>query len=278
MSCMQKQILKSLKIIRKIYQYTPKVGIILGSGLGSFAEQLQNILSFPYKKIPFFPESTVPGHSNMLVFGEVHNLKVVVMKGRPHYYEGFSMDDIVYPVRVLKEMGIKVLLVTNAAGAINPRFKPGDLMNITDHLNFMNDNPLKSWSLDDNLPRFIEMTLAYNPELNEVIKKVGAKYGIKVRQGVYAGVLGPSYETPAEIRMLDRVGADAVGMSTVPEVIVGNQVGLKVVGLSLLTNMAAGVGHQHFGHNDVLESSEKYKNKFIKLIKGFLLELSKMEI
>ncbi len=278
MTDIQKRVYKSVKYIRKYYQYTPKVGIILGSGLGVFAEQMQNILAIPYKKIPFFPESTVPGHSNIMVFGEVHNMKIVAMKGRPHFYEQYTMDEITYPVRVLKELGIKILFVTNAAGAINNKFNVGDLMMITDHINLMGDNPLKAWSMENVYPRFVEMTNAYNHTLNELMKKVGVKQGLKLRQGVYAGVTGPSYETSAEIRMLGRMGADAIGMSTVPEVIVGNQVGLQVVGLSLLTNMATGISQHHFGHKEVLESSEKYKNKFIKLIKGFLLELSKMEI
>ncbi|MDD5065459.1 MAG: purine-nucleoside phosphorylase [bacterium] len=273
-----KTLKKSMKYIRRYYSSTPKVGLILGSGLGVMADSLQNPLSIPYSRIPFFPVSTVKGHSNTLVFGEIHNLKVVVMKGRFHYYEEYPMEDITYPVRVLKELGIKVLVVTNAGGSVNPRFRTGDLMVLTDHINLMGDNPLRGWSREDLYPRFIDMTFGYNPEMIQVLKKAALKNKVPLRQGVYAAMTGPSYETPAEIRMLDSIGADAVGMSTVPEVIVANQLGLRVAGISLLTNMAAGILKKKLDHKEVLETSEKARSKFIKLIKGFLLELSKMEI
>lgn len=278
MDPMSRMIRKSVRYICGRYRYSPKVGLVLGSGLGVMADALSNPFTLPYSRIPFFPVSTVKGHSNTLVFGEMHNMKVVAMKGRFHYYEGYEMEEITYPLRVLKELGIKALLVTNAGGAVNPRFRTGDLMALTDHINLMGANPLRGWVREDLFARFIDMTFAYNPELLRLLKKAAVKNKIALRQGVYAAVPGPSYETPAEIRMLSRIGADAVGMSTVPEVIVASQLGLRVAGISLLTNMAAGILKKKLDHREVLETSERARNKFIKLIRGFLLELSRMEI
>ncbi len=272
----KKKIEKSLKVIRKSSNIIPKIGLILGSGLGVIADSFENTISIPYSKIPFFPTSTVKGHSNTLILGYIYDIPVVVMKGRFHYYEGYSLQEITYPVRVLKELGIEILIVTNAAGGVNRKFKVGDLMIIKDHINLMGANPLRGWVDEESYPRFIDMTFGYDPDLQKLVSRVGTKNKITLQKGVYAAMPGPSYETPAEINMLAKIGADAVGMSTVPEVIVANQVGLKVIGLSLITNLAAGILKKKLDHKEVIEASEKAKGKFIKLVKAVLKELSRL--
>ncbi len=271
-----KKLKKSLNVITKQKPgFKPKVGLILGSGLGVIAEEFEDAVSIPYSKIPYFPTSTVKGHANTLILGEIYNLPAVIMKGRFHYYEGYPLADITYPVRVLKELGIDTIIITNAAGGANRNFKVGDLMIITDHINFMGANPLRGWADEKSYPRFIDMTFGYSPALQKLAEKVGRKTKIKLQKGVYAAMPGPSYETPAEIKMLSKIGADAVGMSTVPEAIVANQVGLNVMGISLITNLAAGILKRKLDHKEVIEASEKAKGKFIKLVKGILKELAK---
>lgn len=273
MKNIEKMVKKSISVIRKFYTNKPEVGLILGSGLGIIADFFKNPIEIPYKKLPFFPVSTVKGHSNTLIFGEIFNLKTVVMKGRFHYYEGYNMNEITFPIRVMKELGVKTLIVTNACGGINRKFKVGDLMVITDHINLMGSNPLRGWNREDIAPRFVDMTYAYSIDLIKIIEKSARKKGVRLQRGVYAADIGPSYETPAQIRMLNKIGADAVGMSTVPEVIVANQVGMKVCGISLITNMAAGILKKKLDHREVLEVSKNARGKFVKLIKTFLSEL-----
>ncbi len=276
MSEYSKKIRRSLKSIQKIgVKNKPKVGLILGSGLGIIADEFENQKSIAYSKIPYFPTSTVKGHANTLILGSIYDLPVVVMKGRFHYYEGYDLADITYPVRVLKELGIDTIIITNAAGGVNKNFKVGDLMIMTDHINLMGANPLRGWADENIYPRFIDMTFGYDVKLQKLAQKVGTKNRIKLQKGVYAAMPGPSYETPAEIKMLSRIGADAVGMSTVPEAIVANQVGLRVMGISLITNMAAGILKQKLNHKEVIEASEKARDKFVKLVKGILKELAK---
>ncbi len=273
MKDIEKMVSRSVKMIKKYVKEKPETGLILGSGLGIIADAFEDKKEIPYKKIPYFPASTVPGHSNMLVFGKYKNMDVVLMKGRFHFYEGFTMQEITYPVRVLKELGVKRLIITNAAGGVNRKFKVGDLMIIEDHINLMGENPLRGWSREEIAPRFVDMTFAYSPELIKIALKAAKKIGIKVQRGVYAAMRGPSYETPAEIRMLSIIKADAVGMSTVPEVIVANQLGIKVLGISLITNLAAGILKKPLSHEEVMEASEKAKDKFVKFIKEILNNL-----
>lgn len=244
----------------------PEVGLILGSGLGILADSLEDAESIPYDRIPHFPVSTVEGHAGELVLGHVKGRPVLVMKGRFHIYEGYAVDKVSFPVRVLKALGIGTLLVTNAAGGINTGFQPGDLMVINDHINLMNRNPLVG-SNDSALgPRFPDMSEAYSKRLRALAHEVAAGLDISLRDGVYIGLLGPSYETPAEIRMLRILGGDAVGMSTVPEVIVARHAGLEVLGISCITNMASGILDQPLSHEEVMETAERVKHTFLNLI------------
>ena len=265
-----KRVNKSVKFIQKIYNKKCEIGIILGSGQGGIADSFKNSVKIPYSKIPYFPVCTAEGHSGSLVLAGIFNLHVVIMKGRVHYYEGYSLDSVTYPVRIMKGLGVKKLIIINAAGGINPRFKTNDIMVILDHINLMGDNPLRGLSIDNPAHRFIDMTSAYSAQMISVLKKAALKNKIKIQQGVYVGLPGPSYETPAEVRMLAKIGADAVGMSTVPEVIVANQLQMEVMGVSLITNMAAGILKTRLDHKEVLGSSKKAEGKLISLIKGVL--------
>lgn len=251
----------------------PEIGLILGSGLGVFAEEINNPVVFPYEEIPEFPVSTVEGHAGRLVCGKLANKQVIAMQGRFHYYEGYSLTELTIPVRVMKLLGIKTLIVTNAAGGVNRNFAAGDLMIITDHVNFMGSNPLIGKNYEEFGPRFPDMSEAYNRDLIKLTEQVAAENGIIIRKGVYAAFSGPSFETPAEIRMISRNGADAVGMSTVPEVIVANQMGIPVLGISCITNMAAGILPQPLSHSEVMETAEIVKPFFKGLIRGIVEKL-----
>lgn len=248
----------------------PEVAMILGSGLGVLAEEISSPYAVDYRDIPHFPLSTVEGHPGRLVFGELEGRQVMAMQGRFHFYEGYSMERITYPVRLMKELGISRLLVTNAAGGINTSFVPGDLMLITDHINLMGTNPLMGANFSPQGPRFPDMSHAYSRELLAAGKEAGESLGIALREGVYAAVTGPSYETPAEIRFLRAIGADAVGMSTAPEVIVANHAGMKVLGISCITNMAAGVLPQKLDHEEVMETAERAKEQFSALVRSIV--------
>ena len=237
----------------------PAVGVILGSGLGEFAEGLTEALTIPYEKIPGFPASAVVGHAGKLVVGRVRGVPTVVLSGRVHYYEGHPMSDVVFPARVLGLIGCRDVIVTNAAGGIARSLRPGDLMLIEDHLNFFGTSPLVGPHDEDMGPRFPDMTDAYRKDLREVAIRVARRERVSLRRGVYVGLHGPSYETPAEIRAYRALGADAVGMSTVPEVIAARHMGLRVVGLSCLTNMAAGILDRKLDHREVLETGERVK-------------------
>ena len=249
---------------------TPDIGIILGSGLGMMAEEINNEIVLPYNKIPHFPVTTVEGHKGQLVLGDFEGKKVVVMQGRFHFYEGYSMEEVVYPVRVMGQLGIKNLIITNAAGGINLDYDPGDLMVINDHINLMGVNPLKGTNISQLGERFPDMSQAYNKDLREIAYTAAKDLNIIVRKGVYAAVTGPSYETPAEIRYLRIIGADAVGMSTVPETIAANHMGIKVLGISCITNMAAGVLDAKLNHEEVVETANRVKDKFINVIRGIV--------
>lgn len=252
-------------IKKKIQGFNPEVGIILGSGLGELAEEYCDI-SIDYRDIPGFEVSTVKGHKGRLVFAEINGKNVVMMQGRFHFYEGHSIKKVVYPVKIMKKLGVKTIIITNAAGGVNPSFNPSDLMVITDHINFMGQNPLIGENDDSMGVRFPDMSEVYTPEYVELVKNVGNDVGIDLQEGVYMALTGPSYETPAEVRMARTLGADAVGMSTVPEAMVAAWAGMKVIGISCICNSAAGVSTVGLSHEDVIAAAEKAKNKFKTLV------------
>ncbi|WP_294189310.1 purine-nucleoside phosphorylase [uncultured Clostridium sp.] len=247
-------------------KYKPEIGLILGSGLGSLADSIENPEFYPYEELPHFPVSTVEGHAGRLVIGMLNGKCVIAMQGRFHYYEGYAMNEVTFPVRVMKLLGVETLIVTNACGAVNESFKPGDLMIIKDQINFSGDNPLIGANLKEFGPRFPDMSSAYTPSLIEKAEEVAKSLKIDIKKGVYMMFSGPTYETPAEIRMSRVLGADAVGMSTVPEVIIAAHSGMKVLGISCLTNMAAGILDQPLNHEEVVETSNMVKEKFTSLM------------
>lgn len=249
-----------------------EVGLILGSGLGELADEITNKVIIKYEDIPHFPTSTVVGHAGQLVYGELSGKKVLAMQGRFHFYEGYPMTTVTYPVRVMHALGVKSLVVTNAAGGANRNFAAGNLMLITDHINFMGTNPLVGPNDDELGPRFPDMTEAYSLEYRTLAKEVAKKLNIDLQEGVYMGFTGPTYETPAEVRMAQIVGADAVGMSTVPEVIVARHMGMKVLGISCITNLAAGL-QASLNHEEVVETTKRVRGEFKQLIKDTLEEM-----
>ncbi|PLS01643.1 purine-nucleoside phosphorylase [Neobacillus cucumis] len=255
------------QFLKEKYQNAPKLGLILGSGLGVLADEIENPVKIPYNQIPDFPISTVEGHAGQLVFGLLNGVEVVAMQGRFHFYEGYSMDKVTFPVRVMKEMGVEVLIVTNAAGGVNESFSPGDLMIITDHINNMGTNPLIGPNDAKLGVRFPDLSEAYSKELRRMAKDIAGRLNLNVKEGIYFGNPGPVYETPAEIRMIRVLGGDAVGMSTVPEVIVARHSGIKVLGISCISNMAAGILDQPLTHDEVIETTEKVKADFLLYIK-----------
>jgi purine-nucleoside phosphorylase len=257
---------KAAQYIQSIKTSKPKVGIVLGSGLGVFVDQMEDKTIIPYSDIPFFKKTTVEGHEGRLILGKVKGVEVAVLQGRLHAYEGLPMEEVVFPVRLLSILGINILILTNAAGGINLNFHPGDLVLIQDHLNLMGKNPLIGPNNNKMGPRFPDMTHAYNPELNTIMRDVSKNLGYDIHDGVYAGVLGPTYETPAEIKMFRILGADMVGMSTVPEAIAANHLGLKVCGISCITNMGAGIINQTLKHEDIKDEAAKAMNHFTALL------------
>ena len=261
-------------VVRGRTALRPSIGVVLGSGLGAFADALEDAVAVPFGEIPHFPASTVVGHSGALVVGRSRGVPVAVMKGRVHFYEGYRLDEVVFPVRVLGRLGVKTLVLTNAAGAINPAFAPGDLMVIEDHLNLLG-NPLLGPNEEALGPRFPDMSEAYDRGLRDVAEAACRGAGVRCHRGVYVALTGPSYETPAEIRMFRTMGADAVGMSTVPEVIAARHMGMRVVGLSCLTNMAAGVTDRKLDHRDVLETGERVKAALLEVLARIVTEAAR---
>jgi len=261
------------KFIKGKVNIIPEIGIILGSGLGTLADEIEDPVKIRYEDIPSFPISTVAGHKGQLVIGKLQGKNVVAMQGRFHYYEGYSMEEVTFPVRVMKALGIEKLLVTNAAGGVNKNFIPGDLMIIRDHINFAFTNPLIGKNSEELGPRFPDLSRAYDNELISKAYLIGSKLEIDLKEGTYMIMTGPNYETPAEVKMAEYLGADAVGMSTVPEVIVATHSDIRVLGISCITNMAAGILDQPLNHEEVIETSEKVKDKFIMLIKEILSEM-----
>lgn len=256
-------------IREKICDFEPETGIILGSGLGDFADEFESII-IPYNEIPGFEKSNVQGHKGRLVFAGINGRKVIMMQGRYHFYEGYSMQTITYPVKIMKKLGVKTLIITNAAGAVKKESKPGDLMFITDHINFMGTNPLIGKNDDELGTRFPDMSSIYSKDLISQAENIANKLNISYKKGVYAATTGPSYETPAEIKMFGILGADAVGMSTVPEAITANYCGMKVLGISCLTNYAAGVTNNPLNHQEVIDTANKVKESFKNLLSEFI--------
>lgn len=251
----------------------PAVGLILGSGLGGLADEMEDATAISYPNIPHFPASTVPGHKGQLVVGKLAGTPVYAMQGRFHFYEGYPMEQVVRPVRVMAQLGVKTIVVTNAAGGVNESFTAGDLMLITDHINMFGTNPLIGPNEEEFGPRFPDMTEAYDKELRALAAQVAEEQGLKLQQGVYMGFSGPTFETPAEIRMARLLGADAVGMSTVPEVITARHLGVRVLGISCISNMAAGILPEPLTHEDVMKVTARVKETFGTLVKGIVAKL-----
>ncbi len=252
----------------------PEIGVILGSGLGALAEQVSDAVVLPYKDIPHFHGTSVEGHAGRMIVGNYQGVPTIFLQGRFHLYEGYSMQDVAFPTRTVCGLGVHTLVLTNASGGINTRFRPGDLMMITDHLNLMGDNPLKGPNLAQLGPRFPDLSEAYSNECQAVLRTSAQELGIELLEGVYAGLLGPTYETPAEIRMYRTWGADAVGMSTVPESIAANHLGVRVAGLACITNLAAGLSPQKLTHQDVIENSRRGADKMSRLLAASIPRLA----
>jgi len=265
---------EAVKLVQGRTPLRPAIGLVLGSGLGAFASTLEKATRIPFGEIPHFPGSTISGHRGELVIGLSGTVPVAVLAGRSHYYEGHRLEDVVFPVRVLGKAGVKVLVLTNAAGSVNVNYRPGELMIIDDHINFIG-NPLVGRNEESLGPRFPDMSDAYDARLREIAEKACRSAGVTVRHGVYIAMTGPSYETPAEIKMARALGADAVGMSTAPEVVAARHLGLRVLGLSCLTNMAAGVLKKKLDHREVLEVGEKVKDALLDVLKRIVQEAAK---
>lgn len=271
MTTLEKQLQEAVAYLKEKTTLRPKTGIILGSGLGSYGDSLENAAYIDYKDIPHFPVSTVPGHKGRFVITD----KIICMQGRFHYYEGYHMNQVAFPVRVMALLGVKNLIVTNAAGGVNTNFTGSQLMLITDHINLMGTNPLIGENLSSLGERFPDMTNGYDKELQQLALQTAKEQNIPLQQGVYVGFTGPNFETPAEIRMVRALGGDAVGMSTVPDVLAAVHCGIRVLGISCITNMASGVENKPLSHKEVLESSEAVKENFILLISRILEKITK---
>ena len=261
------------RVIRSRRAEEPRAALVLGSGLGAFADDLEDALAVPYEEIPGFARSTVEGHTDRLVLGRVGGVETAVMQGRFHFYEGYSLEEVTFPVRVLGLLGVKSLVLTNAAGGLNNAYAVGALVCISDHLNLMGTSPLRGPNDPRFGPRFPDMTAVYDHEYQETAICEARAIGLELRRGVYAALAGPSYETPAEIRMLRLLGADAVGMSTVPEAIVARHMGLRVLGISCITNLAAGVLDRPIDHAEVMETGQRVREKFSELLRRVIPKL-----
>lgn len=266
--------MEAANYIRSVTQLQPRLGLVLGSGLGDFADNVQDAAVVPYSEIPNFPVSTVPGHSGRLVVGKIKDIPVVVMQGRVHAYEGYSMGEVTFPTRVLGLLGIQRLIVTNAAGGINSSYGQGAIVALSDHINLTGSNAVAGPNEPRFGPRFFDMTHAYSPVLRKLAQDEAARQGWKLVEGVYLAVFGPSYETPAEIRAFRTLGADLVGMSTVHEVIAARHMGIEILGLSVVTNMAAGVLDQPINHEEVMETGRRIAGQFTDLLTALIPQLT----
>jgi purine-nucleoside phosphorylase len=267
------KIREAVQAIQAKSRIEPQIGVILGSGLGAVSDQIEEAVVIPYKDIPHFHGTSVEGHAGQMILGKFHGIPTVFLKGRFHLYEGYAMSDVVFPTRTICGLGIQTLLLTNAAGGVNPRFRPGDLMVITDHINMMGDNPLKGPNLTELGPRFPDLSEAYSRTCIDLLMQSGQELDIALHQGVYVGLLGPTYETPAEVRMLRAIGGDAVGMSTVPESIAANHLGVRVAGISCVTNLAAGLSSQKLTHQEVIDHSRLASGKLARLLERSIPKL-----
>lgn len=265
---------KAAAFIRKKTKLRPQIALVLGSGLGAFADEFANATRIPYAKIPHFPRSTAIGHAGQLVIGKVEGVAVAGMQGRVHLYEGYSPQEVTFPIRVFSRLGVKAMILTNAAGGIKKEFTQGRLVVISDHINLQAANPLSGPNEEKFGPRFPDMTTAYDKKFRELTHAAGRKLGVELGEGVYAALAGPNYETPAEIRYLRAIGADLVGMSTVPEVIAARHSGMGVLGISCVTNAAAGVLDQPLNHEEVLETTERVKSQFIGLLRAVIPQIA----
>jgi purine-nucleoside phosphorylase len=254
------------RIVRSRTKLAPRIAIVLGSGLGGFADDFEESVGVPYEEIPGFVRSTAQGHAGRLVIGKVDEVPVIAMQGRVHYYEGYSLEEVTFPIRTFKLLGIKTLILTNASGGINVELSQGALMVISDHLNLMGDNPLRGPNDERFGPRFPDMSAVYAPELQQMVIEEARAIGVEVRRGVYGALSGPSYETPSEIHLLRSLGAAAVGMSTVPEAIVARHMGLDVLGISCITNMAAGISDEPINHEEVMATGDRVRDVFALLL------------
>ncbi len=262
------------RFIKKKTKLRPKIALILGSGLGAFADEFSSATRIPYAKIPHFPRSTAIGHAGQLVIGKVEGIEVGGMQGRVHLYEGYTAQEVAFPIRVFSRLGVKAVILTNAAGGIKKEFTQGRLVVISDHINLQGANPLSGPNADKFGPRFPDMTNAYDKTFRELTLAAGRHLAIDLGEGVYAALAGPSYETPAEIRYLRSIGADLVGMSTVPEVIAARHSGIRALGISCVTNAAAGVLDQPLDHTEVLETAERVKSQFIGLLRAVIPQIA----
>src|SRR6476659_3969677 len=259
--------------IRSHAKTTPSVAVVLGSGLGAFADELTEATAIAYKEIHGFAQATVEGHAGKLVIGKAGDVPIAAMQGRFHFYEGYSLDEVTFPVRVLKLLGVRTLILTNAAGSLNTEFTPGSLMVISDHINLMGVNPLIGPNDERFGPRFPDLTATYAPELQNLVIEEAKAIDIEMRRGVYAALTGPSYETPAEIHMVRTLGADAVGMSTVPEAIVARHMEMRLIGISCITNLAAGVSNRPIDHSQVMEIGKRVRAQFTELLRRVIAKL-----
>lgn len=264
---------EAAQFIEDKLQEKPTLGMILGSGLNDLAEEISSPVFLDYKDIPHFPSSTAPGHKGRLVMGKLQGRQVITMQGRFHYYEGYPMETIAFPIRVMKLLGVETLIVTNAAGGVNKAFQPGDLMLISDHIKMAGGHPLIGPNDGEFGVRFPDMSNAYPRDLRSKVREIAAEQGIRLQEGVYAYMTGPAYETPAEIRMLRVIGADAVGMSTVPEVLTASHASMNVIGISCISNMAAGILDQPITEEEVIEAGKMVKDKFAKLLRSIIGQL-----
>ncbi len=266
---MNEKIAEAVSALKRHIHFQPKIGIILGSGLDGLADEIQEAVRVRFADIPNFPVSSVEGHRGEVVSGHLCGASLFALSGRVHYYEGYSMQQVVFPIRVMAAFDVKTVIVANAVGAVNESYKPGEIVAISDHINLMGDNPLKGSS------NFVDLTEAYSSDLRNLAQTIADKLSITLQSGVYVALSGPSYETPAEVRALRSLGADIVGMSTVPEVIMANSLGMRVLGISMVTNMAAGMSGKPLSHQEVIETSKNESEKFIALVKGIVKQLNR---
>lgn len=274
MNSLKNKVDEAVSYIQKITGQKPIMGLILGSGLGSFADEISDAIEIPYEDIPHFPVSTVGSHAGKLIIGQLEGKCVVAMKGRVHYYEGYTLEQVVFPIRVMRCMGAESFIITNAAGGVNRNYSTGDFMLITDHINLLGSNPLIGPNVNEWGVRFPDMSEPYDRKWYLAVEQMGKELKINLRRGIYVSVTGPSFETAAEIRFFDQIGVDAVGMSTVPEVITANHMGARVLGISCITNMAAGILPQKLTSQEVIETAQRVRPDFVRLLKEIVRRYS----